>query len=345
MISVTGLSLRAGNFALRDISIEIEDRGFFVLLGPTGAGKTVLLEAIAGLLPIESGSVRIDGLDLTFSPPEARSIGIVYQDCALFPHMSVRDNILYGTKFRKKRGSNREELLSRLAGDLDISHLLDRHPGTLSGGELQRVALARALMIEPGVLLLDEPLSALDPRFREEIRVMLRNLHRSTGCTFLMVTHDFAEALSLAGRAAVINNGRIEQQGTIQEIFQRPASAFVADFVGMKNIFPVSVSGDSVMIGPLHVHADRAPLDDHGFIAIRPEDIVISNEPLVSSIRNSFGGTVSAVIDHGFSCEVHVDVAGVTFKSLVTKSALFDLGIREGAHVYCSFKATAIHTF
>jgi len=259
--------------------------------------------------------------------------------------MSVRDNILYGTRFRKKPASGRDELFSKLTADLDITDLLDRLPGTLSGGELQRAALARALMIEPSVLLLDEPLSALDPRFREEIRIMLKSLHRSTGCSFLMVTHDFAEALSLADRAAVINNGRIEQQGTIQEIFQKPSSAFVADFVGMKNIFPVSVSEDAVMIGPLPVHTDRPPREGHGFIAIRPEDIVISNEPLVSSIRNSFGGTVSAIIDHGFSCEVHVDVAGVTFKSLVTKSALFDLEIREGTHVYCSFKATAIHTF
>jgi molybdate/tungstate transport system ATP-binding protein len=288
MISVTGLSLRAGNFALRDISLEVENRGFFVLLGPTGAGKTLLLEAIAGLVPIESGSVRIDGRDLTSSPPEARGIGIVYQDCALFPHMSVRDNILYGIKFRKKSGANHGELFAQLTGDLDIANLLDRHPGTLSGGELQRVALARALMIEPGVLLLDEPLSALDPRFREEIRVMLKKLHRSTGCTFLMVTHDFAEALSLAGRAAVINNGRIEQQGTIQEIFQKPSSAFVADFVGMKNIFPVSVSGDSVMIGPLLIHADRPFHDGHGFIAIRPEDIVVSNGPLFQAYEILF---------------------------------------------------------
>ena len=345
MISVENLSASFPGFSLRDVSLSIDENSFFVLLGPTGAGKTLLLEAIAGLVRVSGGTVRIDGAEVTSLPPERRGIGIVYQDYSLFPHLTVAENIRYGLRYRRHGRRMSEPAIDKLAADLNIAHLMERHPSGLSGGELQRTALARALAVEPSVLLLDEPLSALDPNFREEIREMLKRLRRARATTFLMVTHDFAEALSLADRAAVINNGAIEQAGDVRDLFQKPVSAFVADFVGIKNVFPVSIDGGPPRAGQLNVLLDTDACGPHSFMAIRPEDIVLSREALHSSMRNSFPGTVRAVIDNGFSCEVRVEAGDLLFRALVTRSALFDLAIAEGERVFCSFKTTAIHTF
>jgi molybdate/tungstate transport system ATP-binding protein len=190
-------------------------------MGPPGAGKTVLLEALAGLVPvrIRSGRIIIEGKDVTRLPTEKRGIGIVYQDYALFPHLTVIENTKYGLCFHKVDRKEAKERLDRLLHDLDIEYIKQRFPENLSGGELQRVALARALMINPRILLLGEPLSALNPRFKEEIRSGLKRLHRAYRVTFLMVTHDFVDALSLANRAAVMNEGRIAQTGNIEDIF------------------------------------------------------------------------------------------------------------------------------
>jgi len=345
MIELHNLNVNLGQFRLKDIDLSIDSNDFFVLMGPTGAGKTVLLEAIAGLVPLERGRITIAGRDVTGTAPEKRGVSIMYQDYALFPHLTIAQNISFGVRYHAKAKNESGSRFERLVRELNIGHLLNRYPENLSGGELQRAALARALMVEPQVILLDEPLSALDPGFREEIRLLLKNLHASSGMTFFMVTHDFAEALSLATTAAVMNNGIIEQTGGVQEIFQKPCSSFVADFVGMRNIFPARFYGHSSRLGSLTVEMAAVPVDTVGFIAIRPEDIVISTYKLDSSMRNSFCGVVSAIIDQGFSYEVHVQVEDLTFKSLITKGSLLDLGIREGLEVHLSFKATAIHCF
>ena len=345
MIRTEDLNIQLGEFNLQDITLSIEENQFFVLMGPTGAGKTVLLEAIVGLIPTRTGKIFIDSQDITKLPPERRGISIVYQDYALFPHLSVEKNITYGVHFHRIDRDTASKRFSELIEQLNISHLLKRYPGTLSGGELQRVALARALMVNPKVILLDEPLSALDPGFREEIRYMLKTLHENSRITFLMVTHDFAEALSLADRAAIMNQGRIEQTGCIQDIFKRPESAFVADFVGMKNIFSARFHNANAQVGDLLFQITSQPQDNTGYLAVRPEDIIISKTQLDSSMRNMFKGTVQKIIDQGFSYEIHVLSNGVLFKSLLTKSSLIELEIREGLEVYASFKATAVHIF
>jgi len=345
MIRTEHLTIQLGEFHLKDITLSIKKNEFFVLMGPTGAGKTVLLEAIVGLTPTRSGKISIDRQDITKLPPERRGISIVYQDYALFPHLSVEKNISYGLHFHRIDRDTARMRFSGLIEQLNLGHLLKRYPGTLSGGELQRVALARALMVNPKVLLLDEPLSALDPGFREEIRHMLKTLHKTSNTTFLMVTHDFAEALSLGDRAAIMNQGKIEQTGCIQDIFNHPESTFVADFVGMKNIFAARIHNTNAQVGDLSFEIPSQPQINTEYLAVRPEDIIISKTQLDSSMRNKFKGTVQRIIDQGFSYEVHVLSRGVLFKSLLTKSSLIELGIREGIEVYVSFKATAIHLF
>lgn len=345
MIGIDNVSIHLGEFDLRDINLTIGRNEFFILMGPTGAGKTVLLEAIAGLIRVDIGRISVGGRDVTGLPPEKRGISIVYQDYSLFPHLTVLDNITYGLHFHKIPKNEADKRLDRLVDELDLAHLLERLPTNLSGGENQRVSLARALIVDPQVLLLDEPLSALDPGFREDLRKGLKGLHEHTDATFLMVTHDFSEALSLADRAAVMDGGRIKQVGEMKEIFQKPESTFVADFVGMKNLFTASFQDTKALINGLEVELGRTPEDGHGYIAIRPEDVVLSRRKLYSSMRNSFRGKVTDITDQGLYYEVSIFVDGVTFKSLITKSALFDLEVGEGSHIYLSFKSTAIHTF
>ncbi|MCD6353842.1 MAG: ABC transporter ATP-binding protein [Proteobacteria bacterium] len=345
MITVEGLNISLPGFRLRDINLSIKENEFFILMGPTGAGKTVLLEAIAGLIPVTSGKIIIGKNEVTRLSPEKRDVSIVYQDYALFPHLTVQENITYGLHFHRIEKHQAEKRLNRMLEILNLSPLQDRLPINLSGGEKQRVALARALIVNPRLLLLDEPLSALDRGFREEVRNALKKLHQSSNVTFLMVTHDFAEALSLAERAAIMDKGRIEQTGSIEDIFQRPGSTFVADFVGMKNLFAAQFRDTRAIIKNLEVELGRQPINSHGYIAIRPEDIVISKEALHSSMRNSFLGTVIGVFDQGFYYEVHIEVKNVIFKSLITKRSLLELKILEGADIFFSFKSTAIHNF
>ncbi len=345
MINIDNVSIHLGEFDLRGINLSIEENEFFILMGPTGAGKTVLLEAIAGLIRVDRGHIAVGGRNITGLPPEKRGVAIVYQDYSLFPHLTVRDNITYGLHFHTVPRSEATKRFDRLVDELDLSHLLQRLPTNLSGGENQRIALARALIVRPKVLLLDEPLSALDPGFREELRRGLKRLHQNTDVTFLMVTHDFSEALSLADRAAVMDGGGIKQVGGMKEIFQRPESTFVANFVGMKNLFTARFRDTKAVIDGLEIELGRAPENGPGYIAIRPEDVVLSTEKLSSSMRNSFRGKVTDVTDQGLYYEVSITVKSVTFKSLITKSALFDLEVNEGSDIYLSFKSTAIHTF
>ncbi len=343
MISIRNLEVRLGQFRLADINLDIGENEFFVLMGPTGAGKSVLLEALAGLVSIARGSIRLGEREISSLPPEKRGVSIVYQDYALFPHLTVSQNIHYGLRFHRAARDDAAERIRGLVDILSLAPLLDRFPGTLSGGEQQRVALARALAVDPAVLLLDEPLSALDPRFREDLRRHLQLLQQKTRTTFFMVTHDFAEAIALADRAAVMNHGSLEQVGSIEEIFQRPASPFVADFVGMKNLYAVHFNGSTAVVDGLSLELGCPDLSGKGYVAIRPEDIVLSREPLASSIRNSLQGTVRAVRPLGFHYEVEVLVGQVPFKALITKQALFDLQLHEGSETVVSFKATAVH--
>lgn len=345
MIQISNLCVSVGGFHLQDINLAIEKNGFFMIMGPSGAGKTVLLETIAGLVRPQRGRIRVADCDITDAPPEKRAIGIVYQDYALFPHLSVKENIRYGLNFQEIGKSAAEIRVRELLALLNLEHLQQRTPTTLSGGEQQRVAIARALAVTPRVLLLDEPLAALDPRLREEFRLQLKQLQQNSSATILMVTHDFTEALALGERGAVMHNGRIEQAGTLDDLFQRPHSRMVADFVGMKNIFSVNFSGETAQLHNLAIHLGREKSEDHGYIAIRPEDIVLTTSPFPSSMRNAFKGTIEQIISRGFYFEVLIRAGQARFCALVTRGALVEMELCAGKEMYLCFKSTAIHVF
>lgn len=238
MIRVEGLCLSVGAFALRQVCLEVAAGEYFVLLGPTGSGKTLLLECLCGLYRLDSGRVIIAGRDVTQAEPRHRQIGYLPQDYALFPHRTVRQNIAFGLR---RSGADRRQMqqqVQRLMEELGVAHLAERRPARLSGGEKQRVALARALAVRPQVLLLDEPVSALDESTRDDICRLLRRLNRQLNTTVLHVCHNFGEMMSVADRTAVIIAGRIVQVGTPAEILQRPANLAVAQFVQPGNLLP-----------------------------------------------------------------------------------------------------------
>jgi iron(III) transport system ATP-binding protein len=276
-LKIEGVTKKFGDFtALSDISLEVYEGEFVCFLGPSGCGKTTLLRAVAGLDIQTNGRIEQAGNDISALPPTERDFGIVFQSYALFPNLTVWKNISYGLENRRM---NKADIESRVRELLDLVGLEDqvtKYPAQLSGGQQQRVALARAMATSPGLLLLDEPLSALDARVRVHLRSEIKDLQRRLGVTTIMVTHDQEEALTMADRIVVMNQGVIDQIGTPEEIYSTPATAFVADFIGTMNFVPGAVSAEGrVRIGSTELHCD---IDGIGVgqdvtVAIRPEDV------------------------------------------------------------------------
>ena len=343
MIELQGVRIEVPGFTVADVDLTIEQGEFFCLLGHTGSGKSLLLEAVAGLMPTAAGRILLNGRDVTRLPPERRGIGIVYQDSALFPHLNVRRNIRYGLRHHGQSLAEAKPRLDRIMDLLDLKRLGRRGVSHLSGGERQRVALARALAVQPGVLLLDEPLTALDPNFREEVRRALKDLHREMGLTFLMVTHDFAEALYLAQRVAVIQGGSIRQTGETEEVFRRPATPEVAAFLGMRNIFEAIFGNGTVRFCDLECPFAGHGIEDAAHLALRPEDVAVSKTPLDTDSWVAFTGRVETMINLGFQFEVGVRVGKALFTAFLTQRALLDMGLREGDEVSVGFDPSHAH--
>ncbi len=348
MIEIKNLCVDLGDFLLYDINFAVSEGEYFVVLGPTGAGKTVLLESIAGLYPIKSGEVWLRGKEVARLEPEKRGVSIVYQDHALFPHLSVRDNVIFGLKLRKEKPQEIKTALDWITDLLSISHLLHRKPETLSGGERQKVALARALSTKPEVLLLDEPLSALDPETRENVQQELRQLHRVLNITTIHVTHDFEEAIALGHRIAVIGEGHLKQVGTPEQIFRQPNSEFVARFAMTRNIFlgeaMHKANGDTIFSTQSTEFVSAVNIEGTCHASIRPEDILISLEPIHSSARNCFPGTITGIIDKGATLYITANLPP-DISCLVTRHSFEELELEEGKGVYVTFKASAVHLF
>jgi len=348
MIRLEKLYVSFEEFSLRDISFEVKPGEYFVVLGPSGSGKTVLLESIAGFMKIRSGRVVIDGRDATFLTPEQRRLGYMFQESMLFPHLSVEGNIVYGLKRQGRAGEEIRRVCRDVSELLGVSDLLERSPATLSGGEAQRVSLARTLAVDPAVLLLDEPLSSIDPAKREALQEELRKIHGKLKKTMVHVTHSFEEAISLADRIAIMNDGRIVQIGTAEEIFRRPESEFVARFSMARNIFKVAVedAGGGLAAGRVDGTKILTTTRRRGglYMSIRPEDILISKNRVVSSALNSLEGVISRIEDKGSIVFLTVDVPpGLV--SMITVRSFEEMGLTEGDRVFATFKASAVWVF
>ncbi len=305
---MTGVSQSYGAVrALDDVSIEVGDHEFLTLLGPSGCGKTTLLRIIAGFIRPTAGTVMIDGVDVTRMPAHRRPVNMVFQRPTLFPHLDVSGNVAFGLKLERPRLS-RMEIATRVTDALALMRLEGyegRRAHELSGGQMQRVALARALVKRPAVLLLDEPLSALDLKIRLDMEVELRRVHRQTGASFVYVTHDQREALALSDRIAVFDSGRVAQIGQPDDVYRRPGTPFVARFVGDANVLPVEVSAGSVTLGDQQVIVGAAD-DGPGWLVLRPEAIEI--------VAAGGGGVAATVVDFAFrgaGYAYRVEVAGI----------------------------------
>ncbi|MEW2402451.1 ABC transporter ATP-binding protein [Streptomyces sp. NPDC046862] len=320
MIRVHEVTRRFGEVtALDGVSLDIAEGEFFALLGPSGCGKTTLLRVLAGFERPDSGTVTLDGRDLLALPAHRRPVNLMFQSYALFPHMTVERNVAYGLA---REGLPRAEIRERVAAVLDtvgLTALARRRPHQLSGGQRQRVALARAIVKRPRLLLLDEPLSALDKQVRAEMQLELKRLQHEAGITFLVVTHDQEEAMSLADRIAVLDQGRVQQVDTPVELYRRPRGRFVADFVGANNLFagrlPASGGLDVPGVGVLP--APAAPGTGAGLVAVRPESIRIAADE-VEEADAPLHGTVLDISFFGGSSRIAVTVPGLDRPVLLT---------------------------
>jgi ABC-type Fe3+/spermidine/putrescine transport system ATPase subunit len=313
MLEVRGFTKYYGDLcAVEDLSFRIEEGEFVTLLGPSGCGKSTTLHAIAGLVEPTEGRIYLRGDDVTDLPPEKRNIGMAFQSTALFPHMTVRENIAYGLKMH---GYEKADVADRVEESLELVDMPEHgqhKPGELSGGQQQRVSLARALAYEPDILLLDEPLTGLDRVLREEMRGWLNRIQREVGVTTLYVTHDQEDALSMSDTVVVLNDGRDQQIDSPERIYESPANSFVAEFVGKSTQFTGEVThenGQAVVYNQdKPIELDGAQFDDGTAVSlyVRPEDLEVSHEPV--GTQNELRGTVTDVANLGNRAEVSVEL-------------------------------------
>jgi ABC-type sugar transport system ATPase subunit len=312
MLRLRDIRLTLGGFSLKEISLQVKEGECMVLLGPTGTGKTVLLETIAGMHRIESGSIFIRGREVTRLPPEKRNLGVVYQDYALFPHLTVRRNIAFGLQLRGEPRSRVSKAVEEMGDFLDIGSILDRRPGNLSGGERQRVALARALVLEPYVLLLDEPLSALDRSTRDRLRRELKRIHREIGVTILHITHDLTEAFFLADHLAVMQDGTILQQDTPENVLKRPRNRAVAELLGIENLIPGKIGEDggfTTRLGPVDISIPSSvSVKTAGDCLLTVPGWCVEVFPGKAGIHYAWKGNMKVAGIHGMDGQIEVDL-------------------------------------
>ncbi len=343
---------RFGTFvALRSVDLAIQPGELVCFLGPSGCGKTTLLRIIAGLERQTSGEVIQNGRDVSNAPPAARDYGIVFQSYALFPNLTVRDNVAYGLVNRR---AGRHAIAARVKELLALVGLPDagpKYPSQLSGGQQQRIALARALATSPSLLLLDEPLSALDAKERERLRGEIRQLQRRLGVTTVMVTHDQEEALSMSDRVVVMNHGGIEQVGTPLEVYERPASPFVADFLGKVNVLRATcLGGGRYRVGQceLTTTADGVAAGESVRLYLRPEDRILADSGPLESRPNHLSGRVVHLDFHGTYCLANLEVDGFDGQCMLLYCSLnqaLELGVREGATLPFAVRGERVRVF
>jgi ABC-type Fe3+/spermidine/putrescine transport system ATPase subunit len=345
MLRTEGLSKRIDAFSLREISLEVSRGDYYVLLGRSGAGKTQLLELICGLMPPDSGRIYLEGEDITRKRVQDRGIGLVFQDLALFPHYSVKDNIMYPLKIMKLSLKEKVDRVQHAVREMNITDLLLRKPNNLSGGEKQRVALARTLVTQPKILLLDEPMASVDASLKDDIRRMLRRLNRN-GQTIIHVTHDYGEAISLASRVGVMHNGRIIQEGTPLEVFNHPVNRFVARYAGIKNFFRATFITSYKSCSGLTEKRTRfrLPKGDYpssGLLIIGSSEVLLSRQGAAGIQINNIHGVIDDVVPSPTGYEITVN-AGDLFYADVTHREMEENNFVTGEKVIVSFRPEAL---
>jgi molybdate/tungstate transport system ATP-binding protein len=345
MLRLNNINRRLGDFALKDINLIVSEGQYYVLLGRSGSGKTQLLELIAGLENPDSGSIFLDNSDITRQRIQNRKVGIVFQDYAIFPHMTVSGNISYPLRVKKEDKNTIIEKVEKAASEMNIKHLLDRHTDKLSGGELQRVALARTLITSPRLLLLDEPFSSLDTSLKDDLKRILRNLNKA-GLTIIHVTHDYSDAISLAKRVGVIHNGSIIQEGTVDEVFKNPSNRFVARYAGIRNFFRIDITGANGELTGITKHNVTFKLNSDikvksGLVILKGDSIRISRLNSGHDMNNNVKGKIAEIIPSEFGMEITVD-AGDLFYINLSGSVFEDQQFKEGEDVWLSFSSDDI---
>ncbi|GHC73161.1 ABC transporter ATP-binding protein [Limoniibacter endophyticus] len=330
-LSLEKLTLAYGDtVAVDKLDLSIAKGELLALLGPSGCGKTTTMRAIAGLLTPASGTIRLDNVDITRVSANKRAVGLVFQSYALFPHLSVFENVAFGLRLKGIKGRELEKRVEAGIKSVGLAKFVSRKPGELSGGQQQRVALARSMVMEPKVLLLDEPLSNLDARLRLEMRTELQRVQKETGVTMIFVTHDQGEALSLADRIVVMNGGIIEQIGTPEEIYNAPVSSFVADFVGFENIFELSDGALKTPSGTA-ILKTAAPFDAKG-LAWRPANVMLGSGAFEGIVRGtSFAGNTREYLLDTDLGPIKAEVPANLPVHAMGETVAFDLPVNKAA--------------
>jgi spermidine/putrescine transport system ATP-binding protein len=350
-VELRGVSKRYGSVvAVDNVSLTVRAGEFLTLLGPSGCGKTTLLRLVAGFETPDTGTVILDGRDVTLAPPYQRNVNQVFQSYALFPHLSVRDNIAFGLRLQRRPASEVAARVAEAVALVALGGCEDRRPHQLSGGQRQRVALARALAPQPAVLLLDEPLSALDARLRESMQLELKRLQRQVNTTFIFVTHDQDEALAMSDRIALIHQGRIEQIGEVHEMYHRPATAFAAEFIGNANLLEAEfIASDNGVARirlaggvELSIPAPRWPLGvTRAKVSIRPEKVHLGKSPLPG--ENTFAARIVEKTFQGATDWLVLETStGTRLHALAANASALSEATHTGDSVWCALHADDI---
>ncbi|WP_323687631.1 MULTISPECIES: ABC transporter ATP-binding protein [unclassified Rhizobium] len=329
-LSLQKVSLAYGNsIAVKDLDLDIRKGELLALLGPSGCGKTTTMRAIAGLMPVAGGRIDLDGTDITRVAANKRAVGLVFQSYALFPHLTVYENVAFGLKLKGMNGKALDDKVASGLKSVGLSNFASRKPAELSGGQQQRVALARSMVMEPKVLLLDEPLSNLDARLRLEMRTELQRVQKETGVTMIFVTHDQIEALALADRIVVMKGGKIEQIGTPEEIYNAPVSAFVADFVGFENIFALEGGALKTENGKTPL---TGPVPSASGLAWRPRMVTLGSGPFQGTVRGtSFAGNTREYLLDTLLGPIKAETDAALTAHTIGDTLAFDLPVEKAA--------------
>lgn len=342
MLELKNIHIKAGKFEINDLSICVEQGDYYVMLGQSGAGKSLILKAICGIIPIASGEIWLNEKRIDTFPSHKRNIGIVPQSLALFSHLSVFENIAYSLKSSGLKASEIKKRVSDIAQEFDIENLMNRNTQKLSGGEQQRVALGRTLAYSPDIILLDEPLSSVDVGISNEIMSLLRKINR-TGQTIIHVTHQYEEALALATKIAIVESGKIIQNGTPQAVFSNPNSQFVANLSGIENFYSARIIAENkAIIGEkIEITLPISDIGRRGFVMFHSHDVIVSEHPISSSMTNNFEGKIIDISNCHAGVNLTID-AGFKVQASILEITRIAMSLNVGSTVWVHFKATAV---